>query len=632
MSQRIVEMRDVGAFANAFIASRGTRNMDAHNQNLIDGVTLGPADGSNSAGYAYGIYLQTTDTYLWYQSTEKKLSSDGTTRTLYPFVYATDAMYQNPDVGWAQPITFLPNPLSGGSAFTFFDGGTIHRFICGQPNMRTLEQYFYWHQSSSDWTRYRAADATIPDAESNDIWPNIGASMITNGAVDGSTAGYWTAADGGSTTTRWHGIVFEGITDTSDGMPGETDSRAGMIRGSSTHPKGLGLFRSDRFNFEGSGTPSDTTKQTWLWVDLDTGLAVGKLGVRTLAGSDNTVDTDWQEPSINRRNGFFWDTVQFVPDVDSSFSRPKGELHFSLASESAYTNTNETIEQPDSGGSYVSGETFEVLTAIYDFNPFNEVTGPERIHNRQTSRMFRRVPYQPIIRGGNSLVENSGSRYDHLSGGSYYHPPSRTYANVQCNSISNQNADAGAPIAGTHRIIRWARDLEVDGVGDPAPDSAVIENAASYFDVYVTNKIAGPVPEHTVYFQTFRASTRAETFDGTAQGASAYVVDNGVIDPDMSLDVREGANVDSGGTLLVEGVDYTVTYTTGTLTPIGSWPTDDIYVRYRHRSVPISPGWGTLSASSAVTDVNGKATAIVTFPDTLDGELFGLNVDTETPF
>lgn len=631
MSQRIVEMRDVGAFANAFIASRGTRNMDAHNQDLTDGITLGPADGAVSGGpYANGIYLQTTDTYLWFQSVEKK--DPLLVRTVFPFVYATDALYRNPDVGWAQPMIFLPNPSSGASAFDFFGGQAVARLICGQPNMRTLEQNFYWYQSSGRWTRYRAADATIPGTDSDDIWPNIGQDMITNGAVDGSTAGYWTAADGGSVTTRWHGVVFEGITDTSDGMPGETDPRAGMIRGSSTHPKGLGLFRSDRFNFEGSGTPSDTTKQTWLWVDLDTGLAVGILGVEALAGSDNTVDTDWQEPSFNKRNGFFWDNVQFVPDVDSSFSKPKGELHFALSSESAYTNTSVTIDQPDSGGSYVSTETNEQLIKVYDFNPFNQTTGPERIHLRRTQTAFVQNPYQPVIRGGNTINELSGSRYDHLGSTVYYHPPSRTYVNVQCNTTSAQNAGTGEPAAGTHRIIRWDRDLTVDAVGYPFPDAAVTENGASYFDVLVTNDISGPIFEHTVYFQTFRASTRAETFDGTAQGASAYVVDNAVIDEDGSLDVREGGNVDSGGTLLVEGVDYTVTYATGTLTPIGSWPTDDIYVRYRHRSVEISPGWGTLSASSALTNIEGIATAVVTFPDNLDGELVGLNVDTETPF
>ena len=622
--QRLVEIRDFRQFAIDFVESRGKLGMDGNNQDTSEGVNLGPADGAVSGSpFWYGLYCHISDTYLWLNNQDKTLSTTG--RAYYSAVYAHDAVLQNPDVGWWVPQTYNPRAGSSSENFNYFGNTSAHRFVAGQPNLQTMEQSFYWYQG--EWSRYSMIDASSVEI---DIWPNIGQSLLVNGAATGATAGYWSAATGGVSSARYCAIVFEGITDTSDGMAGETDADAGMLRGGTSHPSGLMLAFSDEYNFDGSGTGSDDHDPAWLWVDIDTGLAVGKLGI--VANRDSDTETRWQGPSVDLRNGFDLHNIQFVPDPDSSFARPKGELHVFFVSESSYTVTNRTQTDPD-GNDFTPAESVQQMFVIYDFNPFNETGSVERIHNRRRQEGTLVVFYDPLMPGGSwSLVENSGSRYNHISPNVYYHPPSRTYVNVQASYMDASNNGTGQPEAETHRIIRFARDHKADAVSFPAPDAAVIENGASYFDVYVTNELLEPVADHTVYFQTFRQSTRAETFDGTATGASPYVVDNGVIDEDGFLDVREGGNVDSGGTLLVEGVDYTVTYGTGTLTPIGSWPTDDIYVRYRHRSVEISPGWGTLQASSATTDVDGKATAIILFPDNLDGELVGLNVDTETPF
>jgi hypothetical protein len=59
---------------------------------------------------------------------------------------------------------------------------------------------------------------------------------------------------------------------------------------------------------------------------------------------------------------------------------------------------------------------------------------------------------------------------------------------------------------------------------------------------------------------------------------------------------------------------------------VGSWPTDDIYVRYRHRGVKLTPAHGTLLGSSGLTDVDGVAYASVSYPAAaVEGELDNLS-------
>lgn len=623
-AQKVVEIRDFRQVAIDFITLRGAPNMDINYQNLSSGVNLTGADGTAaSAPFAAGQYFQTQDTYLWMQTQEKQLV--GGARAFYGGLYAADAIMRRADRGWWVPLTYTPNPSVGGTSFNFFGGAAPNKVVPGQPNMRTLDQRFYFYQSG--WHEFRAWDANIVN---NDVWPNLGVDFLTNGAVDGSTAGYWSLDPGTSSTNRGGAIAFEGIKDTSFGMPGETAPGTGMIRGGTTHSKGLLLVRSEKYNFLGNGTGNNNLNVTWLWVDISTGLAVGVLGVPASADSDTF--TTWQGPSIDKRDGFFWDTVQFVADPDSSFDRPKGELHFFLCSESAFTRSGEAVEDP-LGTSFNPTTSVAQYFQVFDFNPFNQTGGPERIHNRRTQEGVLHHPVAPLVPGGTvNLVPASGARNVRVSPRCFYHPPSRTYVNVQGSYSAASNDATGQPAVGSHRIIRWSRDHKDDFVSVPAPDTAVLENAASYIDVYVTTELNEPASGIPVYFRTTRRSTRAESFNGTTQGASPYVVARGVVDRDGFLEVRQGADVDGGGTLLVETTNYTVNYATGTLTPVGSWPSATIYVRYRHRGVPVTPGFGTLSFSSTVTDIEGKATAILLLPDNLDKELVGLDVSTGVPF
>lgn len=621
-AQRVLEIRDHGQFAIDFVTGRGAPNMDSGNQDFSAGVNLGASDGNDVSGpYIRGGYLQTTDTYLFLMNQDKQLGSG--IRAFYGGVYAMDALTQDPTRGWWVPLRYV---VSATGSFTFYGGALINKFIVGQPNMGSLSQRFYFYQGG--WHAFNARDSSIVQVN---IWPNIGVDLLINGAVDGTTPGFWSLDLASSSSNRGAAVAFEGITDTSFGMPGETLEGTGMIRGGTSHPKGLLLTRANRHNFLGNGTGNNIKDQHWLWVDLDTGLAVGVLGVYARADSD-TKET-WQEPSVDKRDGFFWDTVQFVPDPESSFERPKGELHFMLCSQSLYTRSGESVEDP-LGTSFNPTTSVVEYFAVYDFNPFNQTTGVQRTHNRRTQTGAVHLPVAPLVPGGSVSITTSpaGTRGVGISPMVFYHPPSRSYVNIQNSYAAGTNNGVSQPDAGSHRTIRWARDNRDDAVSVPVPDSAVIENGASYIDIYVTTELNEPTPNHVVYFQTVRRSTRAESFDGTAQGASPYVVDRGVIDQDGFLDVRHTNDVDGAGTLLAETTDYTVNYGTGTLTPVGSWPAQTIFVRYRHRSAPVSPGFGTLSAASAATDENGKATAIILLPDSLDGELLGLDVSTEAPF
>ena len=69
------------------------------------------------------------------------------------------------------------------------------------------------------------------------------------------------------------------------------------------------------------------------------------------------------------------------------------------------------------------------------------------------------------------------------------------------------------------------------------------------------------------------------------------------------------------------GNDYTVNYGTGVLTPVGSWPTDTIYVRYRHRQVKLTPGHGTLQNSSGTTDNDGNVFAVIQYGTNVGAEI-----------
>ena len=636
MPLRIVEITDLRDFTREFVNVKLLPNLDPHNQDLSEGINLGNSDGTTSGGeYTYGNYFHNADLYGWWQPNEKK-DSGTLLRTVYGFFYATDALHRDTSRGWADTNTYQPTFGSATGRSYPFGATSKRRFIVGQPNLQTGEQlWYYWGDLSGSptgapevyvagWHSFHCATGARETFFAN-AWPNWSHPLnsLAAGAIDGNTAGYWHANSGvNGNQDEYHAIVFEGITDTTGGMPGETHASAGMIRGGTSHPLGLMLVRARESNFLGDG-PSNDLGTRWLWIDIDTGLAVGILGQAGLANtrSNNT----FHDESLDHKH-FDWQKIQFVPDPGSTFAQPKGELHFFLSEDGRFELPGRTVEGPD--GDFTS-LTSRQYVKVVDFNPFNATTGGVRVHNRVRFLGILDTPCEPIQDGGVSLPR-SGTTHNRRSPGCYYHPPSRTWCNSQSSFENANNAGTDEPAVGASRFMRWARQADVDEVTHPVVLESVRANSRMTVRTRLITDFGEPIAGETVHFRTNRQSTRDEQFNGTTQATSNYVVSQGVIDDDNSLEVYESAGIDDGGTLLTLGVDYTVSsYATGTLAPVGSWPTDTVSVRYRHRSSVVRPGYGTLINSSAVSDASGVATALIELDANLEGELIGLEVDSE---
>lgn len=639
MSLKVVEITDLRDFTREFVTIVGVPQMDPHNRNLTEGINLGIADGTQFSGpFNNGAYFHNADLYFWWNQFNKNASVGGA-RQVYGFLYAHDALCRDSRRGWYRPHTFQPTFGSGTGITHPFgsDGNTSSKIAVGQPNLQTGQQSFFRHGALngmiipesetyvSGWHRFNCADGSRQNFF-EDFWPQVSSdfSGVNGGAVDGGTAGYWVAATGvNANLDPYHALVFEGITDTTGGMPGETSASAGMLRAVTSHPKGLLLIRSRASNFLGNGTPSNLDTR-WIWVDITTGLAVGVLGQSGIVNSFST--NTFHDESFDHKQ-FEWERVQFVPDDGSAYDRPKGELHFSLSTDRRFGLPDQSI-QVGSASPFTSLVNRQFVKVV-DFNPFNETIGQVRIHNRQRFLGILDTPVEPIQDGGVSLPA-AGTVGNRRSPGIYYHPPSRSWVNVQSSFFNASNAGPDEPAVGASRIIRWARQTTVEQLTAPTPDEAVRESSLLTIRLLALNDFGEPVAGETVNFRTNRQSTRDEQFNGTTQAATNYVVARGVIDEDGSLQIYSGGGIDSGGTLLALGVDYTVSsYATGTLAPVGSWPTATISVRYRHRSAPVYPGFGSVISTSSVTNADGVATVVLELGTSLRGELLGLEASSE---
>lgn len=638
MPLKVVEITDLRNFTRNFINLQGPRTVDPNNNNFSEGNNLGNADGTSTGSqFQNGCYFHNADLYSFRQGSPKNSSVTGL-RTLYPFFYGIDALCRDHRKGWYYPLQYQPTAGSGsGTSYHFGDGSVLQRLVPGQPNLQTGQQSFYRYGAISGapssapetyvagWHRFNCRDAARQNFFEN-YWPNISSDFngVNGGAADGNTAGYW-VADGGvnGNQDEYHALVFEGITSTVGGMPGETSASAGMLRAVTSHPKGLLLIRARSSNFLGNGTANNLGTR-WVWVDVTTGLAVGVLGTPTLA---NTFSTNvFHDESVDHKT-FDWQNIQFVPDEGSSYNRPKGELHLMHSEDQRFQLPNRTIQVGEE--TPFSATVIRGFVKVIDFNPFNEVGGAVRIHNRRRFIGMLEIPVGPIQAGGQTCPV-SGTTNDRRSPEFFYHPSSRTYINIQSRWADPDNDGANEPVAGSSRIIRFARQTVIADITAPVPDAPIRAESLITLRVKVVDDFGTPVAGATINFRSNRRSTRDEQFNGTTQGSSNYTVVRGLIDNDASLQVYSGGSVDTGGTLLIPGVDYTVSnYATGILAPVGSWPAATISVRYRHRAAPVYPGFGSLITTSAVTDAFGVATVVTELGAQLQGELTGLEASDE---
>lgn len=610
MPLEVVEIRDLKDFTEEFIDEVLVPGIaPATNNDVTTGWQMGHADG-NSRGsfFIFSVYDHIRDRRL-YQSPDTKQTTGGST-AIEPVTYMHDALCRNASVGWARDT--LDNQSSS----------TRYRLLAGQPNLQTGEQKFYSHSAAGSIGHFEfdMVNGTIVQDE---LWPGIRNSFHDNFDVapDGNTAGFFDADTGVNNTQEFQTIIFEGITDTTGWEPGNAASNEGILRGGNSHPQGLALMPVANVNFNGDGGGNNLGRR-WIWIDLDTQLAVGVLGIPTVASSSST--NAFAEPTIAGET-FNWDQIQFVPDIGSTFAQPKGELVISTAFAGFKNVSGQQIVAPEM--TFTSNVTKNYV-AVHDFNPFNVQTGVVRVHNRRTFVGEVLIPHEPIIQGGFN-ANNSDDGFNRRSSKINYHPPSRTFFNIASHPATNPDDTAEAPAVGHSRIIRWRRAAVVAHISQPTPDTAVTENRTVRARVIASTDLAQRAVAVQLNFTLTRRSTRAETFDGASVGSGTYTVEADVIDEDGSLEVYEGNDIDNGGTLLAETTDYTVNYSTGVLTPVGSWPSDDIYVRYRHRDVGLTPAHGTLLNSSAVTDGNGVVEVLIRYGEDIDGELDGIEASTE---
>lgn len=609
MSLEVIEIRDLRDFTKDYIDAVVERDLPGASfaSDTSTGWNMAWGDGETpDTDPWYSVYHHIRDEIIGITIGSKKLV-DNITIALRAAIHSRDALCRNPSVGWYREGDTL---FGGNSTFA-----THLRLKIGQPNLQTGEQKLY--ARSVALGGHVEIDASSGSLVGGLIWPNIPNDFVGSTVSDTNidTAGEWRVTTGANPEQRsYNPVIFEGIT-SSAGYVGETSPSAGILRGGNSHPSGLALISADATNFVGGGS-GNAVGERWIWVDLATGLAVGVLGLPTRVDSGST--NVFHEPSIDGRT-FDWRIAQFVPDPGSTFAQPKGEIHLSTALADTFVLPGQSVVAPEQT---FTSTVVRNYVAVHDFNPFNVASGTVRVHNRRRFLGKVDVPQQPIISGGFNAT-NSGST-DRRNVTMIYHPPSRTYIVTAGHPANSNNNEADAPAVGNSRIIRFRRAVVVDNISKPTPTTEVNENRTIKLRTVVSTDLGDRSSGVTVSFDHYRLSTRAETFNGTTQAATPYVVAAAEIDDDGHLDVRQGASVDGAGTPLVQGVDFTVNFGTGTLTPASSWPSASIYVRYRHRGVRRTPAHGTLLSSSAVTDANGNAYALVRYGDNLDGEIDGL--------
>ncbi len=591
MPLELTELRDLRTFTRDWANDIIQRDAPVARNDTSGGYNLAIADGSVRGAIAFGVYDQIRDRYIFIMRAEKR--DAGGSIVIDQNVSARDMLCLNTSVGWFRAMNGVQLPSSIGG-----------KLKAGQPNLETGEQKFYAFSSGN---RHFEIDPLTGNAGATNIWPLILNDFITSGPTTGN-AGYYTASNSGANV--WQMCVFEGMTDTT----GYDE----IIRGGNSHPKGLGLVLCEACNFVGGAN----LNKRWGWIDLDKNEIVGFLPLPTRSETDS-VQT-FGEATIDGRV-FNWHRLQFIADEGSTFAQPKGELHVtsdSYAPSNPLEVENVVIDIP-SGGTFSTTAQRNYVT-VYDFNPFNSQTGVVRIHNRRTFLGIIDNPQEPIFPGGPSMSGNDdilNNRCVSL----VYHPPTRTYTSVVGRPFGHPNDSEDAPVLTYSRIARWRRAVVTDRLGQPTVTSVATENRSVQVRVLAFTDLAARAVGVGIDFTLHRLSTRAEAFDGTALGSGDIVVAAAEIDNDGFWELRSGNDVDNAGTLLVEGVDYsTPVFATGTISPIGSWPTDTIYVRYRHRNVKLTPAHGTLLTSGGFTDTNGQTFASVRYGANVEGELDGI--------
>lgn len=612
MPLEMIEIRDVVQFQRDWGTNVGVP-ASTSNATGAEGFAIWQAPGFLVDNvHTMPGYLHTADQMLFFNNT---IIRDGTT---YWKRGATRFDSQGIDTASGTYLDSWTSPTS-------LIGTSLARYIMGQPQLESGIQNAYGYfnteiTSGPGWGKIDPLTMTYPSTK---VFPNYNPE---GSVIAASNDGWYDMSNAISLSPRYQGngidvrnlIFFEGITD-STGYSEITDG------GTNTHAEGLALQRVDDCLLSGT-----QINAAWIWVDVDTGNAVGYLDVPyDTFGTDGSGAGDagqQSEPNLDGK-GFNWSSVQFVPDPDSLDAQPKGELHF-------FSHVQDSGVYPDqafeTSGTFIDGAAtaftgYRAFVAVYDFNPFGLTTGATRTHNERVFLGSIDIPADPALPGGPTLTLTDGSN-SRVCSAIFYHQPSLSY--FLWNGFTQGNI-AGSPIevapaTDDWALLRWKRALVVDEIVS-TPLSVVATNKTVRHQAIAFAEFSQKASGVNLNATLSRVSTYAELFTPTSS-TDVYVVDADVIDDNETLEVYEGSDP-ATGTLLTETTNYTVVYSTGTITGVNFNLVEHSIV-YQHRSAELSPAHGSLLNASASTDSNGIAFFDVAYPDdaTLENQIDSITI------
>ena len=495
---------------------------------------------------------------------------------------------------------FGMNPLLAGTGFpdAFYEGGTGFAdeipMIPGDP-LSPGGQRLYSSEGGvfpgSEWEEVTPVTSLTNTGVG--AWPTVPAGngpirvTLGIGTAIPPGPGTWNAGSLGSVLgIGFYMLIFEGLT---EGIPGETN-----LTGPGSYPAGLALLRCRLGTCPapiGTGAANDCDR-AFVWLDLATGLLDGRMP--TTPGAADTSGINTEAPIAGET--FDWQAGQYIPDSDSTFTAPKGEMMI-------------VSDDPDSPAD-PANFTQSAFVKMIDFNPFNVVESggaPPRVHERV--RLLSSCDYNddPMYdvpgagAGGGTGFNNEMIRLQ-------YHPPSRRFFQILAVAVPTLPNVAGEAFIGY-----WARAVAPSVLTSPVARTTPRTNDITEFEAFTLGTLGEPAGGVTINWSLFRNSTELEvidasTFPGTSTVANFPIDDSSPSTPEGTLVVRADTVV------LVEGVDYTVVLATGVIT----WITDQsgatvVDASYEHRETNATPPHGDLLSTVAVSDEEGRVNTQVAY-------------------
>lgn len=459
----------------------------------------------------------------------------------------------------------------------------------GQYNPSTGQQPLYFTKNIGVQIVSVNPDTLVVGSGPAFTGPN-GAYALGGSDVTAGMEGNWSVTGAGSVKSRV--LFFEGLT---EGIPGET-----LLTGPGAYPLGLvlqnvgsclvgGLSRNNIFG----------------WIDARTRRIVGQLGgfvpvgfpARAMSGP-TALQTQTENP-IAGEAAFSWCPAQFLPDADSGYTQPKGQLY--MAALDPLPSGSNSIVDP------VPGDVFRYYVRFIDFNPFNLPSAqgiPTRTHGRirLTSRAV--VQRSPIL-GVAGAEEYRGftnslkSAFDPLR------------QRVVC--FAHRNASPYRVQVGDNYVGLFSLVVDPVIISAPAARAVPRTGGVTEFECFVGGDLGEPSPGVNVSFSLARRSTEGELLTISGGIGTTSTVAHPAIDTDATG--TADLTVTADGVPLAVTTDYTVVAATGVLTWVTSQVGKVVLASYKHRATDALPAHATLLIGQSQADENGVARTQVAFAD-----------------